>query len=64
MKITGKKQTSFGDLEEGDTFTEVGEEQILIKTDEGSGCCLGDGMLTNFKGGEGVVKVNCEVKVI
>jgi len=58
------KKITFGDLEEGETFTEKGESQIKIKTDNDEGCCLEDGGMYEMDDDEEVIKVNCEVRVL
>lgn len=66
MKIvTGEevKGTTFEELEEGETFFAEGEEQVQIKTDEGSGCCLETGILTDYDDPTKVVRVSCEVHI-
>lgn len=66
MKIVNSKAPktiAFKDLEEGGCFTEEGETQIQIKTDENSGCCLEDGVLGEMGESDKVVKVNCELVV-
>ena len=66
MKIikSGKvKKSTFGKLDEGDTFRQDGEEQIQIKTDEESGCCLEDGVLHQFDSEEEIIPITCELHI-
>lgn len=64
LKGKEAKTVKFEDLGEGETFRLEDEEQIEIKTDEGSGCCLEDGILNQRDDDEKVIRVNCELRVL
>lgn len=67
MKIvTSKKDkvVKFESLEEGEVFKEEGSEQLKIKTDDDSGCCLENGEIEDFNDDEKVIAVACELRVL
>jgi len=62
-KAKTERPIEFGELEEGEAFREVDDEQVHIKTDEGSGVCLESGTITERRDDDKVIRVNCEVVV-